>query len=613
MISSPAHGAIVDGDDLFITTESFDGDEENYSVVANPSCRTRSVAFGFAPSDLAKSGMQEKVTGSENKSNQQLVQGTLKVKKMLRRVRKLPLTLRQKSFLFKSSTNTVAEYEEMDENGFGLEEAEEKYMTSPSDAQTIASLRSSRNNVRTGMSMLVRQTALVMNRPSKAYFNKESLTPSESPKSNSDPKNYRSMMLRDKSLILDDCSIGGMSDITEDASVAYAFPMNIHTSFRRTPMFINANTYRINEDEDESDSDNEDIANEPIEEEEEEYDSNDDVPKRERVYDFRTLSPLNDDGDSSVIDSRFRARAESEETAIRSNAHGYTRRRVCSDSEIESETLEMNLLSLTPASRSKNKNNRRSLGNSSNSKSNNEAIGTTQRRKSNPYAAWPFPRTRTHSDSYVDQKRNDNSTQMQSNRDDDLIPDAILFANSSRRQSLPLYQTNDASSPYRSTLRTRTFSDSVVHEKSVDGDIIWDPRNVSLLDTESPMAFQTQTLRQEIVEPSNTKSTTDRRKDTATSSVLATLSPTTDIRVAQRPLMARNPSPRTLNAANKIAAALLPAPAKILPAVPSPSARRSADQYYWGNGKEANTTHGGQEMELKDLCSWSSDSYDDIL
>lgn len=378
-------------------------------------------------------------------------------------------------------------------------------------------------------------------------------------------------------------------------------------------MFINANTYRINEDEDESDSDNEDIANEPIEEEEEEYDSNDDVPTRERVYDFRTLSPLNDDGDSSVIDSRFRARAESEETAIRSNAHGYTRRRVCSDSEIESETLEMNLLSLTPASRSKNKNNRRSLGNSSNSKSNNEAIGPTQRRKSNPYAAWPFPRTRTHSDSYVDQKRNDNSTQMQSNRDDDLIPDAILFANSSRRQSLPLYQTNDASSPYRSNLRTRTFSDSVVQEKSVDGDIIWDPRNVSLLDTESPMAFQTQTLRQEIVEPSNTKSTTDRRKDTATSSVLATLSPTTDIRVAQRPLMARNPSPRTLNAANKIAAALLPAPAKIFPAVPSPSARRSADQYYWGNGKEANTTHGGQEMELKDLCSWSSDSYDDIL
>ena len=483
MISSPAHGAIVDGDDLFIVTGSFDGDEENYSVVANPSCRTRSVAFGFTPSDLAKSGMDQKLADSGTKGNLQYIQGSLKVKKMLRRVRKLPLTIRQKSFLFKSSTNTVAEYEEMDENGCGLEEAEEKYMTQQSDAQTIVSLRSSRNNVRTGMSMLVRQTALVMNRPSKAYFNKEIQSPSKSPKSNSDPKGYRSMMLRDKSLILDDCSIGGMSDITEDASVAYAFPMNIHTSFRRTPMFINANTYRINEDEDESDSDNEDVVNESIEEEEE-FESSDDVTTREPAYDFRTLSPLVDDEDSSLIDSsRFRARAESEETAMRSNCKVIAiRRRVYSDPEVESETLEMNLLALTPSSRSRPKEKRRSLGSSSIHKSVKEITRPTQQRKSTPYGVWPFPRTRTHSDSYIDQKRYDDELKMpskgeyssrrQSNQDDDLIPDAILFSKSSRRQSLPVYQTNDEHHSRRNDLRTRTFSDSLVHEKSVQGDIL---------------------------------------------------------------------------------------------------------------------------------------------
>ena len=375
-------------------------------------------------------------------------------------------------------------------------------------------------------------------------------------------------------------------------------------------MFINANTYRINEDEDESDSDNEDVVNESIEEEEG-FESSDDVTTREAAYDFRTLSPL-DDEDSSLIDSsRFRARAESEETAMRSNCNDFARRRVYSDPEMESETLEMNLLALTPSSRSRPKEKRRSLGSSSLHKSVKEITRPTQQRKSTPYGVWQFPRTRTHSDSYIDQKRHDNELKMpskggyssrrQSNQDDDLIPDAILFSKSSRRQSLPVYQTNDEHHSRRNDLRTRTFSDSVVHEKSVQGDILWDPRNIGLMDTEQPTESQKEILGQESAQPA------------ATSSVLATLSPTNDVRVRQRPLLAQNPSPRTLNAASKIAAALLPAPAKIHPAIPSPSARLSADQYYWGTGTGTSDADKGQEMELKDLCSWSSDSYDDIL
>ena len=71
----------------------------------------------------------------------------------------------------------------------------------------------------------------------------------------------------------------------------------------------------------------------------------------------------------------------------------------------------------------------------------------------------------------------------------------------------------------------------------------------------------------------------------------------------------RNPSPRTLNAASMIAAALRPAPSKQLPALPtrSPSAAaRQSDQYYWGSTED-------REIELKDLCSWSSESFDDLF
>lgn len=92
----------------------------------------------------------------------------------------------------------------------------------------------------------------------------------------------------------------------------------------------------------------------------------------------------------------------------------------------------------------------------------------------------------------------------------------------------------------------------------------------------------------------------------------------------------RNPSPRILNAPTMIAAAALrPAPAQKLPAIPAESPRDAAeeesDKYYWGitNLSTAEDVASSQrkvpgqdeeKTELKNLCSWSSsDSYDNIL
>ncbi|VEU41846.1 unnamed protein product [Pseudo-nitzschia multistriata] len=85
----------------------------------------------------------------------------------------------------------------------------------------------------------------------------------------------------------------------------------------------------------------------------------------------------------------------------------------------------------------------------------------------------------------------------------------------------------------------------------------------------------------------------------------------------QEPLV-RNPPSKIVNAASLTVAALRPAPAQSLPALPT---RKESDQYYWGNIHEDDLCSGDNHRkngesdseELKDLCSWSSDSYDDIL
>jgi len=227
-----------------------------------------------------------------------------------------------------------------------------------------------------------------------------------------------------------------------------------------------------------------------------------------------------------------------------------------------------------------------------------------------------------------------------------MIVDSPLRAQSFRRQSLPLFERDEQQNGQVS--RPRTYSDSVVNEKSAHGGMPWNPRNSSLLDVEfdfDELAFAPQVQQPQLeVVHSNISSPSTKSTDSsgiinpppATSSVLASLSHT-NIEVAnrfvakdnrntlQQPLV-QNPSPRTLNAASKIAAALRPNPTKQLPTLPtkSPSAAPTrSDEYYWGSrdvqsyisssSSGSSDQDENQEMELKNLCSWSSESFEDLF
>jgi hypothetical protein len=645
LISSPAHDAIEDGDDLHIT-DSYEGDEENSSVIANASCHTRSLVVEIfdKPKVTKKDDTVDGNINDGERGGMQFSKKSQKVMNILRQQsrRLLPLNLRHKAYLFRSSTNTVAEYEEMLENDFGLEE-EENYAH---DFETIASLRSSRKNVRTGESMLIRQKAQVVSRPSTAHSNWEV---SKSP----DPKNYRSSMLRGKSLILDDSSIGGMSDITEDTSAFYGYQNMVPSSLKRTPMFINTNTYCIDEDEDESESD---------------CDENDRKSSPdgtvESAYDFREVIPLNDSIEStSEVSSRPKSPVASVKQVKVLAIYDHMRRRVYSDSQIDTEGHNDVVDSNSQVSNSPNSNGNSDLEEEEQlQKTDLKASSGSyyvdkllRKRFENPqsskltpsndaaaHASWPFPRTRTYSDSYIDQMSSPSDEHRSG-----MIADSPLRVQPFRRQSLPLFERDEQQNGEVS--RPRTYSDSVVNEKSAHGDMPWNPRNSSLLDVEfdfDELAFaprvqqpQLEVVHSNISSPS-TKSTDSSgiiNPPPATSSVLASLSHT-NIEVAhrfvakdnrktlQQPLV-QKPSPRTLNAASKIAAALRPNPTKQLPTLPtkSPSAAATrSDQYYWGSTDvqsyiSSSSSSGSsdqdenQDMELKNLCSWSSESFEDLF
>jgi len=694
-ISSPAHYAIVDGDDLHITG-SFEESEENSSTVANVSCHTRSFAIGNSNKAKVTTNHSVDISRDDNiqdgqKGDKQFPKKSKKFMKILRKLgqsRRLLLLsskFRQKSSLFRSSTNTVPDYEEIIENEFGHKEQ----YNSVNDSETILSLRSSRNNVRTGKSMLVRQKAQVISRPSTAHSNWE-ISQSHS----SDSKSYRNLMLRGKSLVLDDSSIGGMSDMTEDTSSFYGFSNKAHLSFRRTPMFVNADTYCIDEDEDEDGSENDS-------EEKDSSPSSDGTI--ERAYDFRELSPLYDDVESTAEDCfGLQSPVVNEKQVTRLPLCDGIRKRVYSDSDIHSDhhhdilNTDSHLRSFSPSNQDSNFKDQKQSRDDLDQRNSRSDKRSDQRFSSSPchgeeyiennsstpsrhvtaYDSWPFPRTRTYSDSYVDQipinkefqspsKKHPNeemgiqncsaldteagSSINHSRVHNELFLDISFKTQSSRRQSLPLFESNEQNN--RQSLRSRTYSDSVVHEKSVQEDIIWDPQKNSLevVDTttalstkcmegafptfqfgESPIASQARRfcphpLHNEWSSPS-TKTIDDEithsRADT--SSVLATLSCTNN-HVADMFAATENRMPlQQPSVRNTSPAALRPAPAKRLPALPtqSPSAAaQQSDRYYWGSSKyvecpnniNKNDRDEDREIELTNLSSWSSESFDDIF
>mmetsp|Transcript_26031 Transcript_26031/g.61143 ORF Transcript_26031/g.61143 Transcript_26031/m.61143 type:complete len:766 (+) Transcript_26031:110-2407(+) len=739
-ISVPAHHAIVDGDDLHIDG-SFE-DEENFSTVGNLSCHTRQLSVGtLTRANFKKSHSTEKKNfdvDDDAKVGNKFYKKSRKVMKGLRHLgqssRSLSLKMLHRPSLFRSSSNTVSDYEEVMENEFGPEEEDEF----AHETGTVISVRSSRNNIRTGQSMLLRQQAVLFNRSPKTNSDWEL-----SQMTHSSPNNQRNMMLRGKSLILDDSSIGGMSDITEDAPSFYGFTNLHHLSFRRAPMFINTNTYCIKEGEDEDEDEGQNRNDN------EEIDCGSCEESLKRAYDFREISPSDDlvGRESTEISPIAQSPSGYENEGKRLSLQDRMRRRAYSDSDVESEihkndfntNLQPNaIFSWNLKTMLKDQIHfqngfyrRRSMSDDSCvNKSNGKDFEEGSPQKSsliNPsrfiaaaYSSWPFPKTRIRSDVDVDDTatRNEHQSSLiddlsegieiqRAKPDVDEIPtknellspskeyssegieiqnvdldtkpelilskryDALILSKrynasssletsstsqSPRRQSLPMFESDELYN--RSFLRSRTYSDSVIHERSTQEDILWDPRDhidrdeatimVSLTkysggatelfgSNESPIASKTRNpVPKALVDrhPSPSTEIVDHNHHhPATSSVLATLSDSNNhiasISVAiesQKPLqdsLFQMPSPRTSNAASMIVAALRPAPAKRLPTLPTQSCgavARQSDQYYWGTtdaecsiDTENNDCRRDRSLELKELCSWSSQSFDDEL
>jgi len=146
--------------------------------------------------------------------------------KILRRL--FPGRFRQQPVVFRSSMSTT-QYQEMVEDEHEHDEEHEEKESHSGDSMTYISRRSTRNNVRTGRTMLVRQKAKVFSSPSTAAQGKCEISSSFS----FEFTDYRNILQRQRSLTLDNSSSDGLSDITDDTSFYRSFSTMDHLSFRR--------------------------------------------------------------------------------------------------------------------------------------------------------------------------------------------------------------------------------------------------------------------------------------------------------------------------------------------------------------------------------------------
>ena len=167
-VSKLATSVLDDGDDLCITP-SFVASEENSSVIGNASCfepmKSNNEAAKKPQSDddnttPASSTINDQEDDDTNDKSKRILQklpfsGNLRYTKSFR-----PWRLNARLLRGQSLYKTIQEYEELVEDVSPTFE--------DSDASSIHSIRSSRRNVGTGRSLLVRQNAQVIGRPSMA-------------------------------------------------------------------------------------------------------------------------------------------------------------------------------------------------------------------------------------------------------------------------------------------------------------------------------------------------------------------------------------------------------------------------------------------------------------
>jgi hypothetical protein len=279
MISKFAHSIIHDGDDIHIT-DSFQPNEENSSTVGNASAIeptslatkmstkvSTKVSTQVSSKKFLMEAKQKTLLGpksdyaprqhdDEDSAGEQVVLeatnrfNVLSVIRQLGETRRfLPWRLRHPpiTFLPRSTIlSSVTEYQVMVEDDAG-----DNATQAASD--TAASLRSSRNNLRNGKSLLVRQNAEVFGRPSAAQVNWEIA----SSLSSSDSSNNTRNLTGQRSVTLEGSSCGGISDITEETALFRIKKMD-RSMNNRFPMFIGSksaqlgDTFCIHEVEDET-------------------------------------------------------------------------------------------------------------------------------------------------------------------------------------------------------------------------------------------------------------------------------------------------------------------------------------------------------------------------
>ncbi|KAG7367355.1 hypothetical protein IV203_030026 [Nitzschia inconspicua] len=300
-LSDFAHHVLGEGED-FLITGSFEAKEENSSIVANASCVSGQVSIAstqilskrshsFKTINIRKLGSQDYDGDEEvpptnlnaiahnhdtngNTNYHQARRPLEAINRILSNIRDrnrfLPWKFRNPlvSVLRPSpSLASTQEYQEVVE--------EDGVATQAADSITMMSFRSSRENLGTGRSLLVRQNAQVFGRPSVAHTKWDISSSLSSSESSGNVNSIR----RQRSVTLDNTSCSGLSDITEES--AFHRIKKIENSFiRRHVVFANpveaqvGDTYCITEAEEGDDDEDESSQS---------HDSN--------RYDFRELKP----------------------------------------------------------------------------------------------------------------------------------------------------------------------------------------------------------------------------------------------------------------------------------------------------------------------------------
>ncbi len=264
--SDIANAFVDDGDDILITS-SFRATEENSSVLGNASCFDSGFSEIRNPKRYkddesstlsvgSTDGMEDQDARDDQPTDRRgkfkLMRPLSFTKRPNQAARKSPWRL--KTFLIRPrQSRAIREYQEMVEHDFPLSAAASDVA---SVAETLHSIRSCRINVATGKSLLVRQKAQVVGRPSVAQTDWDigSTTSSYSSSVSSSAGSSGRPRVQRK-LSWDNASSGARSDISQLTGDSFRSKRSDFTSSRA--MYMNPGLSLLGTTEEEEEHDNE--------------------------------------------------------------------------------------------------------------------------------------------------------------------------------------------------------------------------------------------------------------------------------------------------------------------------------------------------------------------